>query len=106
MKRITTTLLFSLSIFLASGGSDLNRVDATEFSKIGEATQIIGSASQYGLAGVKDGRAFIKHWTAITVTGDSRTVHYWIPLAELPPDIASALVAGRNPWRKSNPASK
>jgi len=106
MKRITTTLLFSLSFFLASGCSGLERVDAAEFARLGVATQTIGSASQYELAGVKDGRAFIKHWTAITLTGGSRTVHYWIPLAELPPEIASALGEGRNPWGKSNPASK
>jgi hypothetical protein len=100
MKSVVHALLLIAAIFLASGCSDLERVDGATFVKYGEATQIIGSASTYELVGVKDDRAYIKHWTAVTLTGRSKTMQYWVPLAELPASISLALRAGRNPWIK------
>jgi hypothetical protein len=96
MKTIIFPLFFIAMAFL-SGCSDLERVDAATFMKYGEATQTIGSATDYELAGVKEERAFIKYWTAVTIVGKGKTIHYWIPLSELPPEIRE----GRNPWSKA-----
>lgn len=100
MKTLIVPLLFIAMAFL-SGCSDLERVDAATFMKYGEATQTIGSATDYDLAGVKEERAFIRYWTAVTILGKGKTIHYWIPLSELPPEIAKELREGRNPWSKA-----
>ena len=101
MKAAAVTALFSLAILLAAGCSDTERVDAATFLKYGEATRIVGSAAQYTLVGVKGDRAVIQYWTAVTLSGGSKTMFYWVPLSELPLPVVAALTAGKNPWAQT-----
>lgn len=97
MRAIVTALCLVVAAFTLVGCSTMRRVDAATFIQYGERTREMNSAKDYDLAGVKDGKAMIRYWTAI-VFGGSKTVIYWVPLSELPPAVAAELSAGKNPW--------
>jgi hypothetical protein len=91
-----------VAILLTAGCSDTERVDTATFMKYGEATRVIGSAAQYTLLGIKDDRVIIQYWTAVTLSGRSKTIFYWVPLSELPVSVVEILKAGKNPWARKD----
>jgi len=95
-----TAIACALSICVTmTACSSLNRVSGEEF--IIQAKQInkLESAKSTAYIGASKKNAYLEQWRAGALSSKGSTSVIWVPIAELPTDIADKIKAGQNPWQ-------
>ena len=105
MKRITThSLILAVGIavgIVVSGcaSTQIKRLSGTEFVTQAEQMEEVSSFHWTTYIGISSQRAYLEYGQPAFIGKGGRTTIYWVPLAELPKNIAAGIEAGRVPWK-------
>lgn len=84
---------------MLAGCSSINRVSSEEFLIQAKHINRLESAQNTSYIGASKTNAYLEQWRAGALSKQGSTSVIWVPIAELPADIAEKIKAGQNPWQ-------
>lgn len=102
-KQITHTLLYVAGvcvILIVSGcaGTHIEQLTAQEFVAHAKHIESRSSFDWTSYIGASPQRAYLEYAHPALIGSGTRTTVFWVPLDELPHDLAEQLRAGNPPW--------
>jgi hypothetical protein len=106
MRRVGLATLV-LGVFGAAmlSCSSVRNVSGVRFLEVTKQIEVLGTTQGVTYIGTTGSRVYLEKWDSLTVFEPEYTV-YCTELSELPDEIAVALRAGRNPWKRTVPNSQ
>ncbi|MEN9359338.1 MAG: hypothetical protein RL095_873 [Verrucomicrobiota bacterium] len=92
-------IIGSILIFSLASCSSMTHLDGEEFLRQAEQAREHNSAHDTVYVGHSSRRAYLEHWSSWAFWRRDNIAVYWTHMQDLPPEVASRLRRGENPWK-------